>query len=80
MLRQRGEQLTAEANQCIGEEAAFIGATNVSTTIDNTLPPPDDDTQPLRHLDREARRRIPRLATCNLERTVTRKYISEQRP
>lgn len=42
VLRQRGEQLTAEANQCIGEEAAFIGATNVSTTIDNTLPPTDD--------------------------------------
>jgi hypothetical protein len=47
VLRQRSEQLTAEANQCIGEEAAFIGATNVSTTIDNTLPPPDDDTQPI---------------------------------
>jgi hypothetical protein len=44
VLRQRGEQLTAEANQCIGEEAAFIGATNVSMTIENTLPPPDTDT------------------------------------
>jgi hypothetical protein len=43
VLRQRGEQLTAEANQCIGEEAAFIGATNVSMTIENT--PPTDDTQ-----------------------------------
>ena len=42
VLRQRTEQLTAEANQCIGEEAAFVGATNVSTTIDNTLPPTDD--------------------------------------
>ena len=46
VLRQRGEQLTAEANQCIGEEAAFIGATNVSTTIDNTLPPTDDTQFP----------------------------------
>jgi hypothetical protein len=46
VLRQRGEQLTAEANQCIGEEAAFIGATNVSTTIDNTLPPTDDTQYP----------------------------------
>lgn len=44
VLRQRGEQLTAEANQCIGEEAAFIGATNVSMTIENTLPPDDTDT------------------------------------
>jgi hypothetical protein len=42
VLRQRGEQLSAEANQCIGEEAAFIGATAVSTTVDNTLPPTDD--------------------------------------
>lgn len=47
VLRQRGEQLTAEANQCIGEEAAFIGATNVSTTIDNTLPPTDDTQYPI---------------------------------
>jgi len=46
VLRQRGEQLTAEANQCIGEEAAFTGATNVSTTIDNTLPPTDDTQYP----------------------------------
>jgi hypothetical protein len=46
VLRQRGEQLSAEANQCIGEEAAFIGATNVSTTVDNTLPPTDDTQYP----------------------------------
>jgi len=46
VLRQRGEQLTAEANQCIGEEAAFIGSTNVSTTIDSTLPPTDDTQYP----------------------------------
>jgi Spy/CpxP family protein refolding chaperone len=42
VLRQRGDQLVAEANQCIGEEAAFIGATNVSTTVDTDLPPPDE--------------------------------------
>jgi Spy/CpxP family protein refolding chaperone len=42
VLRQRGDQLVAEANQCIGEEAAFIGATNVSTTVDTNLPPPDE--------------------------------------
>lgn len=42
VLRQRAEQLTAEANQCIGEEAAFVGDTKVTTTIDPTLPPSDD--------------------------------------
>jgi len=51
VLRQRGEQLSAEANQCIGEENAFLGATNITTTIDPTLPatdttqyPPTDNT------------------------------------
>jgi hypothetical protein len=44
VLRQRAEQLTAEANQCLGEEVAFIGQTQVITQIDPTLPG-DDDTQ-----------------------------------
>src|SRR5262245_10552025 len=44
VLRQRTEQLTAEANQCIGEEVAFIGATQVVTQIDPTLP--GEDTTP----------------------------------
>ena len=38
VLRQRAEQLNAEANQCIGEEVAFIGATQVTTTVDTNLP------------------------------------------
>src|SRR5512140_1013517 len=46
VLRQRAEQLTAEANQCIGEEAAFIGDTKVTTTVDPTLPASDDTTFP----------------------------------
>ncbi len=46
VLRQRAEQLTAEANQCIGEEAAFIGDTRVSTTVDPGLPPSDDTQFP----------------------------------
>jgi hypothetical protein len=46
VLRQRGEQLTAEANQCIGEEAAFLGDTKVSTTIDPSLPQTDDTYYP----------------------------------
>ena len=39
VLRQRTEQLTAEANQCIGEEAAYLGETKVSTQIDPTIAP-----------------------------------------
>jgi len=44
VLRQRAEQLTAEANQCIGEEVAFVGQTQVITQVDPTLPG-DDNTQ-----------------------------------
>jgi hypothetical protein len=38
VLKKRADQLSAEANQCIGEEASFVGATNVVTTVDTTLP------------------------------------------
>ena len=46
VLRQRAEQLTAEANQCIGEESAFAGETRTTTTIDTNLPPSDDTQYP----------------------------------
>ncbi len=46
VLKKRIEQLTAEANQCIGEEAAFIGATNVVTTVDTTFPVGDPTDMP----------------------------------
>jgi len=46
VLRQRAEQLTAEANQCIGEEAAFTGETRTTTTIDPTLPSSDETQYP----------------------------------
>ncbi len=39
VLRQRTEQLTAEANQCIGEEAAYLGETKVTTQIDPSIAP-----------------------------------------
>lgn len=42
VLKQRAEQLSAEANQCIGEEIAFVGQTQVTTQIDPNLP--GDDT------------------------------------
>jgi hypothetical protein len=46
VLKKRADQLSAEANQCIGEEAAFIGATNVTTTIDTTIPVTDQTEPP----------------------------------
>ena len=46
VLRQRAEQLTAEANRCIGEEAAFVGDTKVTTTVDPTLPVDDSTAFP----------------------------------
>ena len=39
VLRQRVEQLVAEANQCIGEEAAFVGDTRTKVTVDPSIPP-----------------------------------------
>jgi hypothetical protein len=46
VLKKRSDQLSAEANQCIGEEAAFIGATNVVTTIDTAMPVGDVTDMP----------------------------------
>jgi hypothetical protein len=46
VLRQRVEQLTAEANQCIGEEMAFIGQTSIVTTVDPNLPGDDNTAYP----------------------------------
>lgn len=39
VLRQRGDQLTAEAQQCIGQEAGFVGESAVQSTIDPGIPP-----------------------------------------
>jgi hypothetical protein len=50
VLRQRVEQLVAEANQCIGEEAAFIGDTKTRVTIDPEIPP-DETPYPGYNLD-----------------------------
>jgi uncharacterized protein YqeY len=41
VLRQRCDQLTAEANQCIGQEAGFIGESAVTSTIDPGIPNDD---------------------------------------
>jgi hypothetical protein len=42
VLGQRADQLAAESRQCVGEEAAFVGETAVTTTIDPGLPGDDD--------------------------------------
>ncbi len=46
VLRQRVEQLVAEANQCIGEEAAFIGDTRTTVQIDPRIPPDETPYPP----------------------------------
>ena len=46
VLRQRSEQLVAEANQCIGEEAAFVGDTRTDVTIDPSIPPDETPYPP----------------------------------
>jgi hypothetical protein len=46
VLRQRVEQLSAEANQCIGEEAVLFGETKIVTTIDPNLPREDPSSYP----------------------------------
>jgi hypothetical protein len=46
VLRQRAEQLTAEANQCIGQEAGFIGDSAVTSQIDPNLPQEDPSQYP----------------------------------
>jgi hypothetical protein len=45
VLKDRVEQLVKEANQCIGEEAGFIGESQVSLTIDPNIP--DNNTDQL---------------------------------
>jgi hypothetical protein len=39
VLRQRADQLTAEAQQCIGQEAGFAGENAVQVTVDPGIPP-----------------------------------------
>ena len=38
VLRDRVEQLVKEANQCIGEEAGFIGESRVTLEVDPNIP------------------------------------------
>jgi hypothetical protein len=45
VLQQRSEQLTAEANSCVGQEEAFVGVSKVTQTVDQNLPPPSNETE-----------------------------------
>lgn len=46
VLKERVEQLSAEANQCIGVEAGFVGETKVTVDIDPNLPADDPSEYP----------------------------------
>jgi DNA-binding FrmR family transcriptional regulator len=46
VLRQRSEQLVAEANQCIGEESAFVGDTRTTVQVDPRIPPDETPYPP----------------------------------
>lgn len=46
VLRQRVEQLTREASQCIGVDAYYIGEARVMVTIDPNMPEPDTSVLP----------------------------------
>lgn len=46
VLRQRSDQLTAEAQQCIGQEAGFLEDSKVTSSIDPNLPREDPSEYP----------------------------------
>lgn len=46
VLNQRSDQLMTEANQCIGQEAGFVGESSISSTIDPGLPSEDPSEYP----------------------------------
>ncbi len=45
-IRERAEDLIAEANQCIGEETGFMGESRVTLTVDPNIPDTDTATIP----------------------------------
>jgi hypothetical protein len=46
VLRQRTDQLSAEANQCIGAEGTLVGESSVTSTVDPNLPDEDPSDYP----------------------------------
>ena len=63
VLRQRVEQVVAEANQCIGEEGAFVGETRTIVTIDPSIAP---DETPYPSTDPTLVSGIPQCTSCTL--------------
>ena len=60
VLRTRSDQLSAEANQCIGKEAGFIGESAVTSSIDPNLPTQDPSEYPTNNVIIE----VPACASC----------------
>lgn len=46
VLKERGSSLSAEANQCVGDEAGFIGESDVKLTIDPNIADTDPSEYP----------------------------------
>ena len=46
VLRQRSDQLSTEANQCVGEEVGVVGQSSVTSSIDPNLPQEDPSEYP----------------------------------
>ena len=65
VLGQRSQQLTAEANQCIGEDETVIGETKVTRDIDPTLPPADETDGPPYSLV-PVTGEVPSCTTCSM--------------
>jgi hypothetical protein len=63
VLRQRVEQVVAEANQCIGEEGAFVGETKTIVTIDPSIAP---DETPYPNTDPSLVAGVPQCTSCTL--------------
>jgi hypothetical protein len=63
VLRQRVEQVVAEANQCIGEEGAFVGDTKTIVSIDPGIAP---DETPYPSTDPTLVSGVPQCTSCTL--------------
>jgi hypothetical protein len=50
VLEQRSEQLIAESNQCVGEEASFVGTSQLQVTIDPVVETSDQTALPQTHI------------------------------
>lgn len=64
VLGQRGEQLTTEASQCMGEETAFAGGTQVTTTQSSDIPNDEQGQYPTQ--DVSVTSIPPQCASCTL--------------